>query len=130
MGYRALPNPPIHIYPPIEKERKNRKGAEEEYSISGPTGIYEKVTDTREVMEPVPNNLLKPLMVQSHKFVVPHPSLKTFAPFLEVDETDPEFALRPTKNKFQDSLDPTSEANYDVLKREFLASTAGMEGSR
>lgn len=81
-------------------------------------------------MEPVPNNLLKPFSVDTHKFVVPHPSLKTYTQYIDVDETDPEFDLMPSKYKFQDSLDPTADTDYEVLKHEFLSSTIGMEGSR
>jgi hypothetical protein len=35
MGYRVIPTPQIINYPPIEGDRKNRRGAEEEYSLSG-----------------------------------------------------------------------------------------------
>jgi hypothetical protein len=130
MGYRIITPPPIINYPPIEADRKPRRGAEEEYSISGPYGPYEKVSDTRELMEPVPSNLLKPFNVESHKFVTPHPSLKTLSTYFETVETDPEFELKPSKVTFQDSLDPTFEADYEILKREYLSSAPGMEGER
>jgi hypothetical protein len=35
MGYTVVDPPMIINYPPIEGSRKDRKGAEEEYSISG-----------------------------------------------------------------------------------------------
>jgi len=130
MGYTILDPPMIINYPPIEANRKDRKGAEEEYSISGPTGPVEKVSDTLELMEPVPIVLKKPPNVESYKFVCPHPTLKTFVPYFDVTETDPEFALQPKKLQFQDSLDPTTDGDYDVLYREFLSSAPGMDSTR
>jgi hypothetical protein len=85
---------------------------------------------TPQLVEPVPPNLLKPLNIESHRFLCPHPNLKTFTSFIQTVETDPEFELQPSKITFQDSLDPTFEADYDIIKREFLSSAAGMEGER
>ena len=81
-------------------------------------------------MEAVPNVLKKPFNVETHKFVCPHPKLKTYTKYYEITETDPEFELQPERIQFQDSLDPTTNGDYDVLFREFLSSAPGMEGIR
>lgn len=130
MSYSIIDPPMIINYPPIEINRKDRKGAEEEYSISGPTGPVEKVSETLELMEAVPVVLKKPLSVEPYKFVCPHPKLKNFTSYFEVTETDPEFELQPSKIQFQDSLDPRAEGEYETLYREFLTSAPGMEGIR
>lgn len=130
MGYRAIPPISIINYPPIEADRKNRRGAEEEYTIFGPSGPYEKASNIRELTDPVPNNLTKPLNIENYRFLCPHPTLKNFTNYISVVESDPEFELQPSKINFQDSLDPTFEADYDILKREFLCSAPGMEGER
>lgn len=81
-------------------------------------------------MEAIPSILKKPFNVEAHKFVTPHPKLKTLIPFCEVTETDPEFALQASKLQFQDSLDPTTDGDYQTLYREFLSSAPGMEAVR
>ena len=54
--------------------------------------------------------------------------MKTYSSFYEITETDPEWALKPAKIKFQDVLDPTMDGDYELLKREFLSSTPGLDG--
>ena len=130
MQYKPVPPPQIINYPPLETNRKDRRCAEEEYSLSGPCGPYEKPSDTRELIDPLPVNLTKPFNVESHIFVCPHPSLKNMTPYFPVVETDPEFELRPSKVPLPDVLDPTYDTDYNLLKREFLSSAAGMETER
>jgi len=43
MGYRNWDIPAIIQYPPIETNRKPRRGAEEEYSVRGKLGNHEKI---------------------------------------------------------------------------------------
>lgn len=99
-------------------------------NLFSPTGPVEKVSETLELMEAVPNVLKKPLNIESYKFVCPHPKLKTMTQFFEVAETDPEFELQKEKLNFQDHLDPTTGGDYEPLYREFLSSAPGMEGIR
>jgi hypothetical protein len=93
-------------------------------------GPVEKVADTPELIAPMPGVLKKPLNIEIHKFVSPHPQLRTFTPYVEVIETDPEFYLQPAKIDFQDSLDPMVEGEFQTLYREYLSSAPGMEGIR
>ncbi len=100
------------------------------YLILRPTGPVEKVSETLELMEAIPSVLKKPLNVEPYKFVCPHPKLKSMTSYFEIMETDPEFDLQPAQIKFQDSLDPTTDGDYETLYREFLSSAPGMESTR
>ncbi len=89
--------------------------------------------DVKFVLDNAPANLQKPFEVESHKFITPHPVIRKFVPLLEVTETDPEFKLLPRPIELQDSLDPdfpSTEEERDLIYREYLASTPGMEGIR
>lgn len=84
-------------------------------------------------MENVPANLLKPFEVESHRFITPNPVIRKFVPLLDVTETDPEFKLQPKKVELQDSLDPpfpSTEEQRQLVFREYLSSTPGLEGTR
>lgn len=65
---------------------------------------------------------------QFEQFIKPHNSLRVFLRFPPISEIDSEFPLLPNTISFQDSLDPRSSDDIEVIHYEFLSKTPGLFG--
>lgn len=79
LDYKPLNPFAIHMYHPVMTDATYREGAEYEYPIPGklgPSGDLTKDPDHKIIFKPLPNNLLLPPDIESHRCLYPPPKMR------------------------------------------------------
>jgi hypothetical protein len=135
LEYKAMDPFAIHIYPEIMSSAVYRSGAEEEYPFLGKIGPIGKLKANAEdsiIFIRIPERLLLPPAVASHRILYPKENLRVLRELADVTEVDPEYMLRWEAVEYFTIFRPKIE-NREQLKHlthELIASTPGYDSLR